>query len=293
MTLTFVLPAVVALLAAAAVGAAPHRLSPPTATRLLTAAIATSSAAAVAAASAVGFAYVSQIPRLAMAVGWCQAVISRHDRVPPEFGLPALLLLAAMVTAGARAIRRRRRATTASRSNDGVEILHSDQPLAYAVPGRPGHVVVSVGMIRRLDAEERRAMYAHEQAHLTLRHHRYLAVAEVATAALPLLRPLRTRLRLATERWAVEAAAHEVGDRRLVARAITRAALAGQPPGLTMAFTGTGVADRVDALLDDHQPAPWLGTLFAGLLVAGLAASITGSGIQLHHLAALIDEICT
>jgi len=282
----------VALVAAAAIGAAPRRLRPSIATRLLTAAIITSSVAVIAVMAAVGLAYLPQLARLARAIGWCQAVVSHHDRVPPELGLPALILLVAMAFGGSRVVHRRRRARALNRSDEGVEILASDQLVAYAVPGHPGHVVVSVGMIRCLDADERRVLFAHEQAHLTHHHHRFLAAAEVATATMPLLRPLLTRLRFATERWADEVAASEVGDRRLVARAIARAALGDQPPGTALAFTGTGIVARVEALLDDHPPAPWFGATFAALLAGVLAASATGSGIQLHHLVARVDQIC-
>ncbi|CAN5754244.1 hypothetical protein BH20ACT4_BH20ACT4_06730 [soil metagenome] len=78
----------------------------------------------------------------------------------------------------------------------------------------------------------------YERAHVTHHHHRHLATAEVAAAIMPLVRPLLTRLRFATERWADETAACEIGDRRLVARAIARAALASRP---------ADVMDRFDA----------------------------------------------
>lgn len=292
MTFGFVLPTVAALVASAAIWAASRRLRPSTAARFLTAAIVTGSAAAVAAMTAVGVAYLSEVPRLARAIGWCQAVVSHHQRVPSELGLPAVILFVAMPLAGARVVRRRRRATACNRSDGGVEILASDQLLAYAVPGRPGHVVVSVGMIRRLDADERRVLLAHEQAHLTHHHDRFLAIAEVATATMPLLRPLLARLRFATERWADEVAASEVGDRRLVARAIASAALAGQPADAALAFAGNGVVARVEALLDDRRPGPMSVAALTALLASALIAGMTSSGIQLHHFATLLYQLC-
>ncbi|CAN5754889.1 M56 family metallopeptidase [soil metagenome] len=293
MTPAFVLPAVGAFVAASLVGAGPHRVRPSTATRLLTAAIVTSGAATVAALAAAGLGFLSQLPRLDRALGWCQAVISGRDRIGPEIGLPAIALVAAMAGAGIRAVGRRRRATLLNRSDAGVEILPSNEPVAYAVPGRPGHVVISVGMICQLDAAELRVLFAHERAHLRHHHHRYLAMAEVAAAIMPLLRPLLTRLRFATERWADETAASEIGDRRLVARAIARAALASRPADVAMGFTGTGEVARVEALLDERRGGPWFGTVFALLLAALVAASATGWGIQLHHLVALLLEVCT
>jgi Zn-dependent protease with chaperone function len=293
-TASFVLPAVAALLTAAAIGIAPRRAAPATATRLLTFAIVAASAATLAALTAIGMAYLMHIPRLAHAIGWCQAVASHHhDRVPPEAGVPAIVLLTLMIGAAARTVWRRRQATGRAPSGDGVEIVASAQPLAYAVPGRPGHVVVSVGMIRSLSADERRVLFAHEHAHLRLGHHRFLAAGEVAAAALPVLRPLLRQLRFATERWADEAAAHEIGDRALVARAIARAALAGQPAGVQpLTFTGSGVAARVDALLDGCDPASGVSRGFLVLITGVAAATAVGSGIQLHHLATFISELC-
>jgi len=46
-------------------------------------------------------------------------------------------------------------------------------------------------MLRTLSADERRALLAHEAAHLTYRHHVYTQLTDVAAAANPLLRPLR------------------------------------------------------------------------------------------------------
>jgi Zn-dependent protease with chaperone function len=101
-----------------------------------------------------------------------------------------------------------------------------DIPGAYALPGFTGRIVVSTAMLHALPADERAVLLAHEAAHLTHRHHAYLLTAELAAAANPLVRPSLGAVRRAVERWADEAAAAEVGDRDLAARALARAGLA-------------------------------------------------------------------
>lgn len=174
-------------------------------------------------------------------------------------------------------------------------VLPTDEPAAFAVPGDPGCVVISVGMLRALDGDERRVLFAHEHAHLARRHHRYLAVTTLATAMVPVLRPLAARVRFATERWADEDAATAVGDRRLVARALCSAALAqdAYPGAAAMSLAGLGVTARVEALLTDPATAP-RGRRLSTLGAATLTVFGTGlaSSLQLHHLATLATHVC-
>jgi hypothetical protein len=68
-------------------------------------------------------------------------------------------------------------------------------------------------------------LLAHEEAHQRHRHHVFVAVADIAAAANPLMRPVARAVRRSVERWADEVAAAEVGDRRVAARSVARAAL--------------------------------------------------------------------
>ncbi|MET8701799.1 M48 family metalloprotease [Kitasatospora sp. NPDC004723] len=145
-----------------------------------------------------------------------------------------------------------------------LAVLPDEQADAFALPGRPrrpgrpaepGRIVVTAGMLRALDAPERAALLAHERAHLTARHHLFLALAAHAAAAHPALRALRAPLGYHLERWADESAAARVGDRRVTARAVGRAALAagrspwpGRPRHAPAAHGGP-VPRRVAALL--------------------------------------------
>src|SRR5437764_56849 len=106
-----------------------------------------------------------------------------------------------------------------------LAVIDAGAPSALAVPGRPGRIVVSSGMLRRLDAAQRRALLAHERAHLRHRHHLHQSATAVAAGLNPLLRPLQSAVRLSCERWADESAAR-ASSRRTVAEALLRAAVA-------------------------------------------------------------------
>jgi Zn-dependent protease with chaperone function len=161
------------------------------------------------------------------------------------------LFVAALVSAGA-AVWHRRRAWRIP--VDGLAILPDDEPLAYALPGG---VVVSRGMVRALGADQRRALLAHERAHVSLRHHRFVLVVDLASAVQPLLWPLRATVRYTVERWADEVAAAATGDRVLTARAVATAALAAREARLSVAALGISagpVPQRVAALLTPARP---------------------------------------
>lgn len=288
-----VVPVGFALASVAGAGLVQRRLRPRLAALVLSAIAGLSALAVLWATTAIALGYLVNLRWLAYALGWCRSMFSAHDRVPALAGVAATAALPLMVLAAARSRQRRRRAIAGPRPADGIEILPSDKPVAFAVPGAPGHVVVSVGMLRRLDHDEREVLFAHEQAHLDHGHHRYVAVAETAAAIMPLLRPLRAQVRFATERWADEIAAAHVGDRELVARAISRAALA-QLDAVAgpLALSGFGVRARVEALLHDPSRSRPLAEAAAAASVLALAASIVASTMQLHHLVQYALHIC-
>ncbi|WP_406331745.1 M56 family metallopeptidase [Streptomyces sp. NBC_00203] len=87
-----------------------------------------------------------------------------------------------------------------------LAVVDDPVPAAFALPGTPGRVVVSSGMLQALSTDERRALLAHERAHLSHRHHLFLLVLQLAAAVNPLLRPLVREGAFAVERWADEAA---------------------------------------------------------------------------------------
>lgn len=290
--LVLVIPAAACLVVVVASSGVQRRLAPATGAVLLTGAALTAAAAVVLSLATVGLAYVAQVPQIASLVGWCQSVVAVDDHVPSAIGIAATV---GMAVATWRGIRFLRRSTwRCDKGSPSVIVVESLEVEAVAMPGRPNQIVVSTAMIDLLDEPEREAMFAHERAHIEHRHHRFLVLAGAASAAVPLVAPIAARVRYCTERWADEAAAEQTGDREVVARAITRAALAGtnartSPP---LALTGIGVAGRV-AALRGPRPAPSTTAfvLFA-VGVIGLGVSIGASTLQLHHLVGFLEHVC-
>jgi len=170
-------------------------------------------------------------------------------------------------------------------------VIDSPHPDAYALPGRPHRIVVTTGMIRSLSPAEREALFAHERAHNAGGHHYFLALAELAAHCHPALRAAGAAIRLAAERTADEAAAAAVGDRRLTARAIGRAALATRAarrehPSFAPRATTGPVPQRVAALLAaprlPRRAAPWIAVLLVACAAVSFCASATGV-IGFHH----------
>lgn len=270
----------------------PRVVSPAIGARVLTAAVVLAAASVGSALVLVTMAASSELHTVSDALGWCRALYpGDHGAAPWAGAVSAALLLAATV----RAVRYRRRvrAELAPFADiDGIEVVASDDPIAFAVPGRPGGVVIGSALLCQLEPNERSAVLAHENAHLRLHHHRYVHTVEMCAAAFPFLIPLARQVRFATERWADEAAAAEVGSRRTVARAIARVALMHRPSQIapSLAFSGRGTSARVDALLlpDDAQRLEVPVAATAATLLTALA----GSSVQVHHLAMFLVHAC-
>ncbi|MFJ3234621.1 M48 family metalloprotease [Streptomyces sp. NPDC086787] len=179
----------------------------------------------------------------------------------------------------------------------GMCVLDDDRPDAFALPGglrTGGRIVVTAGMLRALDPREREALLGHERAHLTARHHLFLAVARLAGWCHPALAGVIAIVSFAAERAADEAAALTCGDRRLTARAVGRAALAvsSRPPGRTgpggptlAAGVTTGpVPARVRALLTQAPARRMAPTLMAmTLLCTASGVSSLAGAVWLHR----------
>lgn len=106
-----------------------------------------------------------------------------------------------------------------------VRVAPTLEPMAFAVPGRDRHVVVSES-VTRLAAPERRAVLAHEGAHLRLGHHRHLLVLGTYQRVwgwVPGVRSVVADHRRSIEQWAdLEATRHDQVDQRAVVRARAR-----------------------------------------------------------------------
>ncbi|WP_225094820.1 M56 family metallopeptidase [Streptomyces sp. CoH27] len=285
------LPLVLPLTAWPVARLAEQRLHPHTATTLLTwvsTVMALCSTVCLALLMVVGTA---QLPGNPLPDGWSdpevRESVPRHE-VAGKAAIPALFaVLAACGRALLRHRRVRRRTHAALRGlpDTQVAVLPDDRPYAYALPGGPrDRIVVSTGMLGCLASRERRALFAHERAHLTARHHRHLLLVQLAACTNPFLRPLRTAVTYTAERWADESAAQAVGSRKAVARAIGTAALVSRPvPAPTLAALAAPgpLPRRVAALL---APAPHARSWPSVFTTAGLALWTAAGGAALSAM---------
>jgi Zn-dependent protease with chaperone function len=261
-----------------------RRLPPAVGTWLLSVGGLLAAAGSAASLALLGFTLVGQSPLLAARGHWSDTTLRHADPVaaPIAAAATAALLLVSVrfVRAGLRRLAALHAAyrLAAVLPTSGGELAVIDRPAqqAYAVPGHPGRIVVSTGVLRGLNAGERRAVLAHERAHLTHRHHLHHTVAHLAAAANPLLARLPDAVALSAERWADENAAATC-RRDIVADALTHAAAGSArmlaTPAVVLAAGATEVAARVVAL---RVPAPrltlWRVALPVALLVATAAA---------------------
>jgi hypothetical protein len=212
------------------------------------------------------------------------------EPVPGPVAVAAALLLIGAALRLAVDLRRRlgtvRKLRSVGIPRDGVVFADLDTPMAVAIPGRPGHILVTTAILRVLDRQEQRVMFAHERAHLRHRHHAMVLVTAVSAAVNPLLVPAREAVCYLVERWADEQAAAEVGSRDLAARAVARAALASVRPEPLLGIDGGGAVRRVQALAGPvpqprhHRFAPLT------VLVAAFAAAAAIATVEFMDVAA-------
>ncbi|MEU4235136.1 M56 family metallopeptidase [Nonomuraea sp. NPDC026600] len=211
------------------------------------------------------------------------------------------LLLARLTYAGAAVLlgtrRERRRHANAlallgrhDRDLDAV-VVDYDERLAYCLPGRNGHAVITTGALRSLAPEQVAAVLAHEQAHLRGHHHLVLAAADTLTRAFPGV-PLFARARTEIARL-VELLADDVAARRHprvhIAAALVRLAT-GEAPAFALGAGGATALARVRRMLGPHAPLDrWerlAGMLSVTLLLAGPTALALVPGVSAflaHH----------
>jgi len=294
-SLSLLAPLLGVAFALGAAGSVRSLLSPQVTTRVFTILAAGSAVAVAWALALIAFGWAITVPAVRHLVGWCDVMLPEHHTVSPWFGVPAVALLVVGSARAVLVIHRYRQLDRRWSCGAPLDIVASPAPVAFAVPGRPGTVVVSDAMLHLLDADERTALLAHERAHLDHHHHRYLRVTRMSVLIVPVLAPLETWVVHASERWADEEAAVAVGDGSIVARALTRVAatMITPAPRGALAFGATGVAARIAALT--HPRRPGAAAAVVGLVVVGLAVvgALASSTVQLHHLVAFADHVCS
>jgi Zn-dependent protease with chaperone function len=256
MTVDVYLPLAAALVLGVAGPALGRRLPPAVATVLLTAAALVTALTSLASLALLASYALLRAPGMA-AVGRLSHAVLVHGPINPVVGALAGLALLAMLPFAARAGLRLWRETTGTyrlakafaAQPAAITVIHDTRAQAFAVPGipsLPGHaaiptrIVATDALLRTLDEAQRRAMFAHEQAHLRRHHHLFLLLTHLAAVLNPLLWRLPDAVTAATERWADEDAAAAVGDREVLARALGRAALSNLPSTAHRAHSAHG-----------------------------------------------------
>jgi Zn-dependent protease with chaperone function len=207
--------------------------------------------------------------------------------VPGAVGATAVLALGIGVVRVVQVLRVRRstdrelRELCRSCAPGELAVVQVEAPHAFAVPGRPGRVLITQGLLALLDGKERRVVLAHERAHLAGWHHGLRALVEVCAAINPMLIPVRESVAFLVERNADEHAAMVSGSREVTARALAKAALAeaGWLDRMALGFFACKVSARV-AALQAGPPRPdrlvpgGLLALGAGTAVAAVQATL-------------------
>ena len=281
MTLIFALPLVGTVAAAYLTTSVHRRLRPDLAAKTSAIALATLLLAAVPTLWLIGSSGLAHLGIRSPFADWSQHLLPTMGPTGAVVGMVALMLMVAGVVRTSCVLRRQRslRATEPA----GVEILPTGVVFACTLPGPAGNIVLSEGLVAALDERELEAVVAHERAHARHRHDRYLLLAALAGALLPMIRSLVERLEFSLERWADDEAALDVDDRRVVATAIARVAIAGSHPlPSVLGIARLGAAARAESLL---APAPQSGVATPVFVISGLAlsATIASAVYQLHH----------
>lgn len=258
-----------------------RRLPPRAATWLLSGGAVVVAAASSAALALAALPLLAQAPLAAATGHWSSSVLARHDPLAGFVGVTASLMVvvfaARFVQTAARRLAAVRDAARLARALPGSSelcVLERSDRQAFAIPGRPGRIVATSGMLHALDGQQRRALIAHERAHLRHRHHLHQAAAALAVSVNPLLARLPGALELSCERWADEDAA-SLCRRSTVAAALVRAATTTRiaTSAAVLAAGGADIAARLAAL---NAPAPrlrlWRLVVCTGLAVAAVVA---------------------
>src|SRR5207244_1249575 len=112
--------------------------------------------------SLAGFLWLAQLPQIARVGHWSSVVLRSDTWLPGVTGaLAGLCAFGLLLAALWRAGRAGRAVVIAARTCrrfdvavDGLVVIEDPEPMAYAVPGFSGRIVVSTAMLRTLSAVE-------------------------------------------------------------------------------------------------------------------------------------------
>ncbi len=223
--------------------------------------------------------------------GWCSSWLGHNMRRHIAAGVAGIFLVGLFVARGVHFLTSQFAQRRRIGPCEPIVVIDELRPIALALHGRPGSVVVSTGLLDRLTRQERMAVFAHETAHLELRHHRPRIATAVACRIAPILQPLKWAVEYATERAADEVAARAVGSRKIVANAIVATAL-GVPTTTdgALGFADAAIARRIRAL-DEAQTFKRSRFVTSLVTVVSIAVVVVATAVQVHHLAMIIGVL--
>jgi len=274
-----------------------RRVSPATATWLMSTGSVVSALSAVGALCVLAMTLIGQNPSIAAEGDWSITALRHADPVEGPVAVAAVTMLAVGIARLAWVSLRRALALAAAHrinrsigdTGSDLVVLAATAPDAYAVPGSPGRIFVTQGMLTLLSRAECDVMLAHERSHLRHRHHWHRTAVLMASALNPLLARLPRTQEWLTERWADEDAATG-SDRAVVASALRRASAAADKswhrPDGALALTSHAVENRIAAMLDDPpRRRPLMLTAAAAVLVLSVLGTFDGmtDETQLFH----------
>ncbi|MDO3635338.1 M56 family metallopeptidase [Mycolicibacterium arseniciresistens] len=167
-----------------------------------------------------------------------------------------------------------------------VVVVDAVRPAAYCVIGRPNAIVVTSAAIDSLNRAQLEAVLAHEDAHISGRHHHILMVLRALAFTLPRI-PLFATANAAVaellEMCADDAAARSVGIRPLLGGLLTLAGhRAPLPEGLAAA--GTAVLNRAVRLaMPTARHIQWRHRVALGAAMTLMLAAPALIQVLCHH----------
>lgn len=238
--------------------------------------------------------FVLHLVRLDGVLAICDPAVHHLMIGGPLPALAAIALVGFVAPVVLRAARRSREAARRARIEpwvgthlDGGDyelvVVPTPAVLAVGVPGHRPQVVISEGLVSRLDRRGVEAVIGHEIAHHRLGHRNLLvaiAAIEAGLCFVPLVRRSAASVRESLEAWADD---HAIDTQAIAPAALASALheLTGPDEGCISPERGVAAQDRTSRLADrdrDHQPsatarrlafAPFL-TLSAGAVVLAL-----------------------
>lgn len=276
-------PLVVLTLLAYTIGALAGRLQPSTASRLLATVLAAVSLTTTVCISLLAAPLSFMLVPTVELPAPLAAFVRDHGSAPVWLTIASggvlVMMLTAIAVFGFQGLRVRR----AAPAGRGVIIVRDSHAVAFSMGGSQQRIVLSSGLLDVLDQEEVRVVLAHERSHLRHRHGLMAFTISMTGRLCPWLRPVCDRGCFVLERWADEDAAIDVGNRAIVASAIARAALAGEPPVHRTGFLNRAAEARVKAMLSAPPTPSNLREKVALASTTVATTGMAGSALQLHH----------